>query len=73
MTPETERTLKTLAYSWIAGGLAGAFLGWMLVPAALSVEYLTPIVATGPFAGLIAASGVLANRRRAAAASRATA
>jgi hypothetical protein len=67
MTPSTERTLKTLAYAWIAGGLAGAFLGWLLVPAALSVDYLTPIVVTGPFAGLIAASGVLANRRRAAA------
>jgi hypothetical protein len=69
MTPATERTLKTLAYSWIAGGLGGALLGWLLVPAALSVEYLTPIVLTGPFAGLIAASGVLANRRRAASAS----
>ena len=63
MTPATERTLKTLAYSWIAGGLASACLGWLLVPAALSVEYLTPIVVTGPFAGLIAAGGVLANRR----------
>ena len=66
MTSATERTLKTLAYSWIAGAMAGAFLGWLLVPAALSVEYLTPIVATGPFAGLIAASGVLASRRHAA-------
>jgi len=72
MTPATERTLKTLAYFWIAGALGGALLGWLLVPAALSVEYLTPIVLTGPFAGLIAASGVLANRRRAAATSRAT-
>jgi len=63
MTAATERTLKTLAYSWIAGGMVGAFLGWLLVPAALPVAYLTPIVATGPFAGLIAASGVLANRR----------
>jgi hypothetical protein len=73
MTPATERTLKILAYSWIAGAVAGALLGWLLVPAALSVEYLTPIVVTGPFAGLIAASGVLANRRRTAATSRATA
>jgi hypothetical protein len=63
MTPATERTLKTLAYSWIAGGLGGAVLGWLLIPAALPVAYLTPIVVTGPFAGLIAASGVLANRR----------
>ena len=63
MKAATERTLKTLAYSWIAGAVAGAFLGWLLVPAALPVAYLTPIVLTGPFAGLIAASGVLANRR----------
>jgi hypothetical protein len=63
MTPATERTLKTMAYSWIAGMLGGALLGWLLVPAALPVDYLTPIVITGPFAGFIAASGVLANRR----------
>jgi hypothetical protein len=43
--------------------LGGALLGWLLVPAALPVDYLTPIVITGPFAGFIAASGVLANRR----------
>jgi hypothetical protein len=63
MMASKERTLKTLAYSWIAGALAGALLGWLLVPAALPVAYLTPIVVTAPFAGLIAASGVLANRR----------
>jgi hypothetical protein len=40
---------------------------------ALSVEYLTPIVVTGPFAGLLAASGVLANRRRTATTNCATA
>ena len=48
MTPSTERTLKTLAYAWIAGGLASAFLGWLLVPATLPVGYLTPIVVVGP-------------------------
>jgi branched-subunit amino acid ABC-type transport system permease component len=54
MAPSTERTLKTLAYGWIVGSFIGAFCGWMLVPATLSVEYLTPIVVAGPFAGLIA-------------------
>jgi hypothetical protein len=64
MTPvTTERTLKTMAYSWMAGMLGGALLGWLLVPAALPVDYLAPILITGPFAGFIAASGVLANRR----------
>jgi hypothetical protein len=61
MTPATERTLKTLAFAWIAGGLAGAFLGWLLVPAVFSVEYLTPIVIAGPFVGL-AVGGALTRR-----------
>jgi hypothetical protein len=62
MAPTTERTLKTLGYAWIAGALAGSLLGWLLVPAALSVECLTPVVVAGPFAGLIA--GVVFARRR---------
>ena len=66
MTPTTERTLKTLAYAWIAGGLTSAFLGWLLVPAALPVGYLTPIVVTGPLTGLIAGA-VLTGRCRATA------
>jgi hypothetical protein len=66
MTPSTERTLRTLAFSWIAGSLAGAFLGWALVPAALPEQYLTPIVVAGPFIGLIA-GGLITRRRRATA------
>jgi hypothetical protein len=62
MTPTTERTLKTLAYAWVVGTLAGAFLGWLLVPAAWSVDDLTPIVVAGPFVGLIA-GGTLSRRR----------
>jgi hypothetical protein len=58
MTLQTRRTLKTLAFAWIAGAFAGSFLGWLLVPASLPVEYLTPIVTVGPFAGLIA-GGIL--------------
>jgi len=54
MTAQKERTLKTLAFAWVLGGFAGAFLGWLLVPASFSVEYLTPIVAVGPFVGLLA-------------------
>ena len=53
MTLQTERTLKTLGFGWIFGTLASSFLGWLLVPAYFSVEYLTPIVAVGPFVGLI--------------------
>jgi hypothetical protein len=63
MTPATERMLKTLAYAWIAGGLASAFLGWLLVPATLPVGYLTPIVVAGPFTGLITAAALLSRRR----------
>jgi hypothetical protein len=59
MTPQTERTLKTLAFAWILGGFASAFLGWLLVPATLSVDYLTPVVVAGPFVGLIV-GGLLA-------------
>jgi hypothetical protein len=65
MTKQTERTLKTLAYGWIFGILAGAFLGWFLVPRSFSVEYLTPIFAVGPFAGLIT-GGILVRLRRTA-------
>lgn len=66
MTTATERTLKTLAFAWILGGFASAFLGWLLVPATLPVAYLTPIVAAGPFLGLMA-GGAIAGRRRATA------
>ena len=65
MRAQTEHTLKTLAFAWILGGFAGAFLGWLLVPASFSVEYLTPIVAAGPFVGLIA-GGVLVHLRNTA-------
>jgi F0F1-type ATP synthase assembly protein I len=68
MTAQTERTLKTLTYGWIFGILVGAFLGWLLVPASFSVEYLTPIFAVGPFVGLIA-GGILVRLRRTAPAS----
>jgi hypothetical protein len=54
MTPSTERTLKTLGYAWIVGACASAFLGWLLVPGALPVDYLTPVVVAGPFVGLVA-------------------
>ena len=54
MTAVKERTLKTLGYAWIVGTCASAFFGWLLVPAALPVEYLTPIGVAGPFVGLIA-------------------
>jgi hypothetical protein len=68
MRAQAEHTLKTLAFAWILGGFAGAFLGWLLVPASFSVEYLTPIVAVGPFVGLLA-GGILVRLRRTAAAS----
>ena len=58
MTPATERTLKTLGYAWIVGACASAFLGWLLVPAALSVDYLSPIGVAGPFVALVT-GGVL--------------
>jgi hypothetical protein len=54
MTPATERVVETLGYAWIVGACASAFLGWLLVPAALSVDHLTPFVLAGPFVGLIA-------------------
>jgi hypothetical protein len=54
MTPATERVVETLGYAWIVGACASAFLGWLLVPAALSVDHLTPLVLAGPFVGLIA-------------------
>ena len=63
MTTQTEHTLKTLGYAWILGTMASSFLGWLLVPASFSVEYLTPVVAVGPFVGLIAGGLVLRLRR----------
>jgi hypothetical protein len=68
MTLQAKHTLKTLAFAWVIGGMAGAFLGWPLVPASFSVEYLTPIVAAGPFIGLIAGA-ILVHLRGTAAAS----
>jgi hypothetical protein len=65
MTPATERTITTLGYAWIAGACASAFLGWLLVPAALSVDYLTPVVVAGPVVGLIA-GGILVRSLRSA-------
>jgi len=65
MTAHTERLLKTLAYAWILGALASSFLGWLLVPAQFSVEYLTPIVAVGPFVGLIVGATIVRLRRAA--------
>ena len=53
VTPATERTIKMLGHAWIVGACISAFLGWLLVPAALSVDYLTPVVVAGPFVGLI--------------------
>ena len=47
--------------------MAGAFLGWLLVPASFSVEYLTPIVAAGPFVGLVAGAIIVHLRGTAAA------
>jgi hypothetical protein len=58
MTPATERTLKTLGYAWIVGTCASAFLGWLLIPAALPVDYLSPVVVAGPVVGLVA-GGIL--------------
>ena len=54
MAPATERVVKMLGYAWIVGACASAFLGWLLVPAALSVDYMTPIVVAGPFVGVVA-------------------
>ena len=58
MTPATERTIKTLGYAWIVGACVSAFLGWLLIPAAFPVDYLTPVVVAGPFVGLVA-GGIL--------------
>ena len=52
-----------LGHAWIVGACASAFLGWLLVPAALSVDYLTPIVVAGPFVGLVA-GGIFARTLR---------
>jgi hypothetical protein len=54
MTPAKERTLKMLGHAWIAGTFASSFFGWLLVPAALPVEFLTPVVVAGPLVGLVA-------------------
>jgi hypothetical protein len=54
----------TLAYAWIIGAFAGFLFGWLLVPAALPVEYLTPIVTVGPFLGLMV-GGILVRVRSA--------
>ena len=58
MTPATERVVKMLGHAWIVGACASAFLGWLLVPAAFPVDYLTPIVVAGPVVGLVA-GGIL--------------
>ena len=65
MTPATERTIKTLGHAWIVGACASAFLGWLLVPAALSVDYLTPVVVAGPLVGLVAGGILVRTLRRA--------
>ena len=65
MTAATERTIKTLGYAWIAGTCASAFLGWLLVPAALPVDYLTPVVVAGPFIALVAGGIFIRTLRRA--------
>ena len=53
MTLQTRRVLITLAFAFVIGGFASSFMAWLLVPARLSVEYLTPITVSGPFAGLL--------------------
>jgi len=63
MAPATERVVKMLGYAWIVGACASAFFGWLLVPAALSVDQLTPIVVAGPFVGLIT-GGIFARTMR---------
>ena len=65
MTAATERMLQTLGYAWIVGACASAFLGWLLVPAALSVDYLTPVVVAGPFVGLVTGGILVFTLRRA--------
>jgi hypothetical protein len=54
-----------LGYAWIVGACASAFLGWLLVPAALSIDHLTPIVVAGPFVGLITGAIFARTMRRA--------
>jgi hypothetical protein len=63
MTPASERVVQTLGFAWIVGACASAFLGWLLVPATLSVDYLSPVVVAGPFVGLIA-GGIFARTMR---------
>lgn len=46
-------THYTFAATFIGGTLAGSFAGWFLVPAALPVDYLTPIVLFSTFAGCV--------------------
>jgi F0F1-type ATP synthase assembly protein I len=53
MTAPAHRVLMTLAVAFITGTLAGSFVAWLLVPDRLSVEYLTPIVLSGPVVGLL--------------------
>jgi hypothetical protein len=65
MTAAKERTLEALGHAWIAGTCVSAFLGWLLVPAALPVDYLTPVVAAGPLVGLVAGAILVRTLRRA--------
>jgi len=54
-----------LGYAWIVGACASAFLGWLVIPAAFPVDYLTPTVVAGPFVGLVA-GGILVRTLRSA-------
>ena len=58
MTRAIERTLKTLAFSWVLGALAGAFLAWLLVPGALSVEDPDADYCCGSVVGAIAGAAL---------------
>ena len=54
--------LMGLAFSIVIGTMAGSLVGWLSVPAYAPVNYLTPIVTAGPFAGLITFLVVRATR-----------
>ena len=49
----------TLAYFFISGTLLASVVGWLVVPMWLPVEYLTPIVVSGPSVGLLLGQAAL--------------
>lgn len=63
MITQRRTAALTLAFSFVGGALLACFIAWLLVPAQLPVDYLTPIVVSGPFVGLAVGRIALVVRR----------